>query len=163
MFRKCVAVLVLLFMLSVPLMPFTAAAAVAQHQYANEITTEEYVIIGFIFFMVGGSLITVGVVLLEVKKHRPVKLATDANKYVENATMNKTEDTFLRTHSTRVKVSSGKSSGGGSGGARTGGGSGGGMRTGGGAKSRGSSRGSGVAKIAGGIISASVKSSRRRK
>ena len=66
------------------------------------------------FFLVGGGLITGIVMYLEIKKHRPVKAATDADIYVNasETQMTTTEDSFLRTHTTRVKVASSNTSAG---------------------------------------------------
>jgi len=63
-----------------------------------------------LFFIIGGGLITLGVMLAEVAKHRPVKSASDADFYiVEGETkMTATDDTFLRTHTTQTKVASSK-------------------------------------------------------
>ena len=60
------------------------------------------------FFLVGGGIITGIVMYIEVKKHRPVKAATDADIYVNasETQMTNTEDTFMRTHTTRVRVAS---------------------------------------------------------
>ena len=65
-----------------------------------------------LFFVIGGGLITGIVMHLEIKKHRPVKTATDADAYVNasETQMTVTEDTFLRTRTTKVKVQSSSSS-----------------------------------------------------
>jgi hypothetical protein len=65
------------------------------------------------FFFGGGGVITGIVMYIEIKKHRPVKAASDANLYIEagETQMTTAEDTFLRTHTTRVKVASSSSSG----------------------------------------------------
>ena len=70
-----------------------------------------------------GVLLAVILLIAEFAKHKPVKRATHADYYVEadNVNMSKTEDVFLRTRETRVKVSSSSSGGGGSGGGRSGG------------------------------------------
>ena len=60
------------------------------------------------FFIIGGGAITGVIMHLEIKKHRPVKAATDADAYVNTSEtqMSVSEDTFLRTRTTRVKVAS---------------------------------------------------------
>ena len=67
-------------------------------------------LVGFLlaFFLVGGLVITPIVLVIEIKKHRQVKAAACADYYiVDNETrMTVSEDSFLRTHSTRVKVGS---------------------------------------------------------
>ena len=70
------------------------------------------------FFIIGGAIITAIVMSKEIKKHRPVKMATNADIYIDagETHMITTEDTFLRTHTTRVKVSSSSSGGSGGGG-----------------------------------------------
>ena len=61
-----------------------------------------------LFFVIGGGLITAIIMMIEVRKHRPVKMATDASHYIDmgETQMTVSNDSFLRTHSTRVKVSS---------------------------------------------------------
>jgi hypothetical protein len=61
-----------------------------------------------ICFFGGGGIITSFVMIAEYKKHRPVKAASCADYYkVDDETkMTAADDTFLRTHTTRVKVSS---------------------------------------------------------
>ena len=63
------------------------------------------------FFVIGGIVITVIVMSYEIKKHRPIRAAKCADYYVvdDEARMTATEDVFLRTHTTRVKVSSSSS------------------------------------------------------
>ena len=63
------------------------------------------------FFFFGGGVVTVIVMVLQVKKHRPVKMAENADQYVVPAEtkMTNTTDLFLRTRTTRVKVSSSSS------------------------------------------------------
>ena len=72
------------------------------------------ILLMLMFFFFGGGGITVVVLIKEYKKHRPVKTAADADWYIVpgEARMTTTEDTFLRTHTTRIKVSSSSSSGG---------------------------------------------------
>jgi hypothetical protein len=64
------------------------------------------------FFLIGGIVITAIVMSREIRKHRPVKAAKCADYYIvdNEARMTATEDAFLRTHSTRVKVSSSSTS-----------------------------------------------------
>ena len=59
-----------------------------------------------LFFVIGGGIITGIVMHLEIKKHRPVKMAADADAYVNasETQMTVSEDTFLRTRTTRVRV-----------------------------------------------------------
>ena len=66
-----------------------------------------------LFFIIGGGAITAVVMYMEIKKHRPVKAAVDADRYIVSGEtrMTTTEDTFLRTHTDRIKVTSGTSSG----------------------------------------------------
>jgi len=61
-----------------------------------------------LFFVIGGVIITAVVMAMEIKKHRPVKAATDADKYIvrDETEMAVMEDTFLRTRTTRRKVAS---------------------------------------------------------
>jgi hypothetical protein len=63
------------------------------------------------FFFIGGGIITAFAVYAEYKKHRPVKAAACADYYKvdEETIMTVTEDSFLRTHTSRVKVSSSSS------------------------------------------------------
>jgi hypothetical protein len=69
---------------------------------------DAYIGIILAFFFIGGGIITAIVMALEIKKHRPVKAASCADYYIEasGTEMSHTEDTFLRTHTTRVKVAS---------------------------------------------------------
>jgi hypothetical protein len=62
------------------------------------------------FFLIGGIAITAIVLFREIKKHRPVKEAKCADYYIvdDEARMTVKEDSFLRTHTSRVKVSSSK-------------------------------------------------------
>ena len=64
------------------------------------------------FFVIGGIVITVIVMSNEIKKHRPIKAAKCADYYVvdNEVRMTATEDVFLRTHTTRVKIRSSSSS-----------------------------------------------------
>jgi hypothetical protein len=59
-------------------------------------------------FFGGGGIITALIVIREVRKHRPVKSAKCADYYVvaDETKMSVIEDSFLRTHTTRVKVAS---------------------------------------------------------
>jgi hypothetical protein len=59
-------------------------------------------------FFGGGGVITALIVIREVRKHRPVKAAKCADYYVvaDETRMSVVEDSFLRTHTTRVKVAS---------------------------------------------------------
>ncbi|MCL2503515.1 MAG: hypothetical protein FWE94_02755 [Coriobacteriia bacterium] len=61
-----------------------------------------------LWFFAGGSAVTLIVMLIEVKKHRPVQLATNADRYISEGGVHMTaaEDVFLRTQSKTVKVSS---------------------------------------------------------
>ena len=61
-----------------------------------------------LWFFAGGSVVTLVVMLIEVKKHRPVQLATNADRYISEGGVHMTaaEDVFLRTQSKTVKVSS---------------------------------------------------------
>lgn len=71
----------------------------------------EYLGIILAFFFGGGGIITVFVMVGEYRKHRPVRAAVCADYYkVDDETkMASAEDTFLRTQTTRVKVSSSSS------------------------------------------------------
>ena len=64
------------------------------------------------FFFIGGGIITIIAMVKEVGKHRPVRLRFNADMYlVEDETqMRVVQDVFLRTHTTREKVSSSSSS-----------------------------------------------------
>ena len=66
-----------------------------------------------LFFVIGGGIITGIAMYLQVKKHRPLKMATDADLYVvmEETQFSRVEDSLLRTHTTRTKVSSSNSGG----------------------------------------------------
>jgi hypothetical protein len=68
------------------------------------------IFIAILFFFGGGGVITGIVMAVEIKKHRPVKSATNADQYLVagETQITNTEDTFLRTHTTRVKVASSK-------------------------------------------------------
>ncbi|MCL1806253.1 MAG: hypothetical protein FWG31_00950 [Oscillospiraceae bacterium] len=68
----------------------------------------DVILYGILFFLVGGGGITAIVMVLEVKKHRPVKMAADADMYIKagETQMTVVEDAFLRTHTTKVKVAS---------------------------------------------------------
>ena len=59
------------------------------------------------FFFIGGGAITTIIMFVEIKKHRPVKMASNADLYVmaDKAHMTVSEDTFLRTHTITNKVS----------------------------------------------------------
>jgi hypothetical protein len=59
------------------------------------------------FFFIGGGIITAFIVYAEYKKHRPVKAAACADYYKvdEETRMTAQEDSFLRTHTSRIKVS----------------------------------------------------------
>ena len=61
-----------------------------------------------LFFLLGGGGITASVMFIEIKKHRPVKEASNADLYIREGEtqMTTTEDTFLRTHTTKTKVAS---------------------------------------------------------
>ena len=61
-----------------------------------------------LFFVIGGLVITAIVMGIEISKHRPVRAATSADRYLvkEEAKMTANTDTFLRTHTTKTKVSS---------------------------------------------------------
>jgi uncharacterized protein len=74
-----------------------------------------------LWFFIGGVIIAFIFTLIEWGKHKPVKKAWNADFYVktENVKMSVVEDRYLRSHETRVKVSS--SSSGGGGGSRGGG------------------------------------------
>jgi hypothetical protein len=63
-----------------------------------------------VFFAAGGFIAAGIAMAVEVKKHRPVKAAANADGYVvaEDTKFTATDDTFLRTHTAKVKVSSGK-------------------------------------------------------
>lgn len=69
-----------------------------------------------LWFFIGGGICTVVIMLMEVKKHRQVKIATNADSYITDgeANMSVVDDSFLRTHTTKTKVSSSSSSSGGS-------------------------------------------------
>jgi predicted neutral ceramidase superfamily lipid hydrolase len=62
------------------------------------------------FFFIGGGIISAIILTVEYKKHRPVKAAACADDYItaEETQMTVTEDSFLRTHTTRVKVAASK-------------------------------------------------------
>ncbi|MCL2003340.1 MAG: hypothetical protein FWG72_04960 [Oscillospiraceae bacterium] len=64
-------------------------------------------------FFFGGGIIAAIVLTVEYKKHRPVKAASCADDYIVagEARMTVAEDSFLRTHTTRVKVASSSSAG----------------------------------------------------
>jgi len=66
-----------------------------------------------VFFFIGGALTAAITVGAELKKHRPVKPAACADLYLvaEETRMTTTEDAFLRTHTSRVKVASNKPKG----------------------------------------------------
>jgi len=66
-------------------------------------------------FLIGGVVFAVIFTLVEVGKHKPVKKAWNADYYVkdDSVKMSIVEDRYLRSHETRVKVSSSSSSGGG--------------------------------------------------
>lgn len=86
-----------------------------------------------------GLVISLAAVFIELGRHKPVKSATNADFYVkdENVRMNVSQDNFLRSHETRVRVNNSSGSGGGggrSGGSSFGGGSSG--RSGGGGSRR---------------------------
>ena len=60
------------------------------------------------FFIIGGVIITAVILTAEIKKHRPVKPAKCADLYIAagEARMTVKEDSFLRTHTVRVRISS---------------------------------------------------------
>jgi len=66
------------------------------------------------FFFIGGGVITAIIMSVEIKKHRPVKSASDADMYLvsDETEMRVMEDSFLRTHTTRRYVGSNTSQGG---------------------------------------------------
>ena len=66
------------------------------------------IILMLLFFIIGGGIITAIAMAMEIKKHRPVKKAADADWYIVPGEehMTRTEDTFLRTHTTQTKVAS---------------------------------------------------------
>ncbi|MDR0294345.1 MAG: TPM domain-containing protein [Oscillospiraceae bacterium] len=74
------------------------------------------VLVTALFFIIGGGVTTAVVMAKEMKKHRPVKMAADADWYIAGgeAQMDAAEDTFLRTHTARVKVASSSPHSGGS-------------------------------------------------
>ncbi|MDR0325813.1 MAG: hypothetical protein LBI19_06955 [Oscillospiraceae bacterium] len=61
-----------------------------------------------LFFFIGGGGITASAMFMEIKKHRPVKAASDADWYIkaDETMMTTAEDAFLRTHTTKIKVAS---------------------------------------------------------
>jgi len=61
-----------------------------------------------IFFAAGGAIFSLIATIVQVKRHRPVKIAANANIYMTAAgvQMDSKEDSFLRTHTVRIKVSS---------------------------------------------------------
>lgn len=71
---------------------------------------------------ISGLVIALIAVFIELGRHKPVKMATNADYYVndENVNMKIMHDNFLRSHETRVRVRD-SSSGGGHGGGRSGG------------------------------------------
>ena len=100
----------------------------------------------FIDFMPVGTVVTVCVIIgliislitvsMELGKHKPVKMATNADYYVkgENVKMNVVHDKYLRSHETRVRINNSSSGSGRSGGSSFRGGSSG--RSGGGGSRR---------------------------
>ena len=61
-----------------------------------------------LFFIIGGLIITAIVMAIEIAKHRPVRMARSADNYLvkDEVKMKETTDSFLRTHTTKTKVSS---------------------------------------------------------
>ena len=70
--------------------------------------TSELIVMIAVFFVAGGGIVTGIIMGIEVRKHRPVKSAANADHYIvmDETQMKNTEDTFLRTHTTKVKVAS---------------------------------------------------------
>ncbi|MCL2201890.1 MAG: hypothetical protein FWB75_07980 [Oscillospiraceae bacterium] len=75
----------------------------------------DLVLLLILFFIIGGGIITGLVMASEIKKHRPVRAATDAHKYIVpgKCKMSVSDDTFLRTRVQRIKIKSSQSSSGG--------------------------------------------------
>jgi len=72
--------------------------------------TSELITILILSFVIGGLIVTAIAMTIEIKKHRPVKTATNADHYIDKGEteMRVKEDSFLRTRTTRVKVASNK-------------------------------------------------------
>ena len=66
--------------------------------YANDVNIAESVNISLIAGLIIGLIITVILVVAQIQKHRPVKIATCADLYVkpENVKMNTQSDKFIR-------------------------------------------------------------------
>ena len=64
------------------------------------------VLIAILFFIIGGVIISVIATSAEIKKHRPVKTATDAQQYIVpgEAEMTVLQDNFLRTNIQRRRI-----------------------------------------------------------
>ena len=64
------------------------------------------VVVMILFFIIGGGIIAAIAVSSEIKKHRPVKAATEAQQYIVpgEAEMTVATDTFLRTELQRRRV-----------------------------------------------------------
>ena len=80
--------------------------------YANDnpdfdiyIDTSTILMLSIIIGIIAGIIITIIAVKAQMKKHRPVKIATHADLYVrpENVRMQTRTDTFLRRHEVRLK------------------------------------------------------------
>ena len=56
--------------------------------------------------VIGGAGLCAAVMVIEIKKHRPVKAATDADAYIVGGSVRITssEDTFIRTNTRTVKL-----------------------------------------------------------
>ena len=59
-------------------------------------------------FLIGGIGAAALYATMELKKHRPVKMAVDADVYIVKGEgkMDVQTDTFVRTHTTRVRIQS---------------------------------------------------------
>ena len=70
----------------------------------------ESLLILLAFFIIGGGITTAIVMTHEIKKHRPIKTASNANQYIQasDTQITKKEDTFLKPNSTRIKIQSSK-------------------------------------------------------
>jgi len=73
----------------------------------EEILVDSIPLMLILFFAVG-LIATLIAVTTEVKKHRPVKTASSADKYITpgNAQMSVKEDVFLKTQTVKTKVAS---------------------------------------------------------
>ena len=64
------------------------------------------ILVVILFFILGGIFISAIMTSIEIKKHRPVEKATEANQYIVpgEAIMSEASDTFLRTNVQRRRI-----------------------------------------------------------